>query len=145
MSGGHWGYMEHPIKEFASVWAVILEAVGDLEHIVDWSESNDTGRASYGEYRQRRFAEDVARALDNQEGKLPEMVLGEIAEARLRLDDYTSGREHERTRQETLRRVGRDIGPWDAKDERGAEAHAYDRLCVLFDAMQETGAFSWRR
>lgn len=140
MSGGHWGYMSEPMREMAGPLATVFEALADLEHIVDWSESGDTGRSSYPDDRRAQFADAVARALDTRgDDRTDDVVLAEIAAARLRLDDYLSGREHERTRADILARVGREIGPWEKKDTRGAEAEAYDRLVTLFDALESSG------
>lgn len=52
MSGGHWGYQSHWIREYAehfredSKVARFINAVADSEHIVDWAESGDTDVAT---------------------------------------------------------------------------------------------------
>lgn len=44
MSGGRWGYQSFRIKDSAEAIAKFIEAIGESEHIIDWSESGDTVR-----------------------------------------------------------------------------------------------------
>lgn len=44
MSGGAFGYQEHKIRDAIESVSVIMEAVAQSEHIVDWAESGDTTR-----------------------------------------------------------------------------------------------------
>lgn len=50
MSGGRWNYAEGRIRELADELAerlpVLLNAVAETEHLIDWAESSDTSRES---------------------------------------------------------------------------------------------------
>lgn len=49
MSGGRWNYAENQITEDAELTlprlALLLKAVAQTEHLIDWAESADTSRA----------------------------------------------------------------------------------------------------
>jgi hypothetical protein len=46
MSGGRWNYQEHRLRELAEsmVMPMLVKAIAESEHIVDWAESGDTVR-----------------------------------------------------------------------------------------------------
>lgn len=145
MSGGHWEYMADPIREVGGPMVMIFDALGDLERIMDWAESGDSVRESRDDRDRRRFVEDVDRILEGKETTFADGVEGvaqAIAVARGKLEEQLSGEREARERRAFLDRTGRSLGK---TDRRGAEAEAYDRLVLLFDALSRSGVFSWRR
>ena len=44
MSGGAWAYQQYRLEEKAEEMRLLLKAVAESEHIVDWAESGDTVR-----------------------------------------------------------------------------------------------------
>lgn len=122
--------MEHELREQGPKLTMVMDAVADLEHIVDWSESGDTGRLSESEGWHVQFAIAVRAALDSSDE--PDVVIGRIALARALLERRLSGEEWAKWAADVFARSGRVLGP---NDPRGAEAKAYDRLVELFDSM----------